>query len=146
MALALFACSSPKAPAAIRVGDGWAREIAPGQTAAAIYLTIANKGAGSDRLTAVKFPLGEASLHATSSADGIARMRPLSDGIEIAGGSSVELKPGGTHIMVTGLRQRPSPGETIPLTLVFERSGERPVAVRVVGAGDDAHSSHGMKR
>ena len=144
MALALFACSSPEAPADIRVSDGWSRQVAPGQSAAAVYLTIVNAGAGGDRLVEIESATGEASLHATSSSDGVARMRQLPHGIEIAGESTVELKPGGTHIMVTGLRQRPSPGETIPLTLVFERSGGRPIAVRVVGADDEVHSSHGM--
>ena len=144
MALALLACSPPEAAADISVSNGWTREIAPGQTAAAVYLTIANQGAGRDRLTAVQSAHGYASLHATSSAGGVARMRPLEDGLEIAPRSTVALKPGGTHIMLTGLKQRPARGETIDLTLQFERSGKRQIAIRVVGAGDDSHSSHGM--
>jgi hypothetical protein len=146
LALALLACSAPgEGPAEIVVRNGWTREIAPNQTAAAVYLTIVNAGAGRDRLVAVQTAAGEASLHATSSADGVARMRPLADGIEIAGDSTVRLEPGGTHIMVTGLKLRAGPGETMLLTLVFERSGDRPVAVRVFRAGDEPHSSHGTK-
>jgi copper(I)-binding protein len=142
--IALLSCSSPdKRSAGIVVSDAWTRQIAPGQSAAAVYLTIANNGAGRDRLVDVETAVGDAGLHATSSVDGVARMRPLADGIAIAGNSTVELKPGGTHIMVTGLEQRARPGETIQLSLVFERSGERPVAARVVGVGDDAHSSRG---
>ena len=143
-ALALLACSSPEAAADITVSNGWTREIAPGQTAAAVYLTITNKGAGSDRLSVVQSAQGEASLHETSSSDGVARMRPLDDGLEIAQASTVELKPGGTHIMLSGLKQRPARGETIDLTLGFQRSGKRAITIRIVGAGDDAHSSHGM--
>ena len=143
-ALALLACSSPEAAADITVSNGWTREIAQGQTAAAVYLTIANKGAGGDRLTVVQSAQGDASLHTTSSSDGVARMRPLDDGLEIAQASRVELKPGGTHIMLTGLKKRPARGETIALTLGFERSGKRPIAIRVVGAANDAYSSHGM--
>ena len=144
--VALLSCVSPDEPSTeIVVSDGWTRQIAPGQSATAVYLRIANTGKGRDRLVDVQTAAGDASLHATSSSDGVARMRPLADGVEVAGQSTVELRPGGTHIMVTGLRQRPNPGDTIPLTLVFERSGERAIAVRVVGAGDDEHANHGMK-
>ena len=144
VALALLGCGSPDAAPDVAVSNGWTREIPPGQTLAAIYLTIANKGAGGDRLTAVQSAQGDASLHTTSSSDGVARMRPLDDGLEVAQGSTVELKPGGTHIMLTGLKQPPARGTTIDLTLGFQRSGKRSITIRVVGAADDAHSSHGM--
>ena len=54
-----------------------------------------------------------------------------------------KLKPGGTHIMLTGLGQRLRPGESIGLTLAFARSGKRSLPIRVVPAGDDGRS-HGM--
>jgi copper(I)-binding protein len=145
MALALLSCAAPdQPPAEIAVSDGWTREIAPGQSAAAVYLTIANKGEGRDRLVDVESAEGDASLHTTSSADGVARMRPLEDGLDVAPRSTVELRPGGTHIMLAGLEQRPVVGQTIALTLGFERSGKRPVTIRVVPAGGNAHSGHGM--
>ena len=144
LAVALLSCSAPEQPADIAVSDGWSREIAPGQSAAAVYLTIANSGAGSDRLVQVESAQGDAALHETSSSGGAARMRALEDGLEILPGSRVELRPGGAHIMVTGLKQRPAPGETFGLTLGFERSGKRPVAIRVVPAGGEAHAGHGM--
>ena len=145
MALALLSCSAPhQRPADIIVSNGWTREIAPGQSAAAVYLIIANKGEGSDRLLNVESALGEASLHSTSSAEGVARMRPLKDGVEIAPGSIVELRPGGTHIMLTGIQRRIAAGQSIELTLSFERSGKRPITVPVVSAGADAHSGMSM--
>ena len=144
MALALLACAAPDQPSAdISVGDGWARATAPGQAAAAVYLTIVNRGEGGDRLERIEAAPGDATLHSSSSADGIARMRPLADGLAIAPRSRAELKPGGTHIMLTGLEQPLRPDETIQLTLGFARSGPRPIAIRVVGAGDEARSSHG---
>ena len=146
MALALLACApADPPPADIAVSNGWTREVAPGQSSAAIYLTIANKGDGSDRLDTVESTLGDATLHTTSSADGIARMRPIENGLVIDARSTVELKPGGTHVMLTGLKERPSRDQTIDLTLGFERSGKRPVTIRVVNAGGDAsHSGHSM--
>ena len=143
MALALPACSA-QPPAAIAVSEAWTREIAPGQGAAAIYLTIANTGEGGDVLETVESPQGTASLHSSSSEGGVARMRPL-DALPIAGGETVKLEPGGTHIMLTGRTDRPSAGQSIRLTLGFEKSGKRPVAVRVVpAAAGNPHSGHGM--
>jgi copper(I)-binding protein len=145
VALALLSCSGPdQRPADIVVSNGWTREIAPGQSAAAVYLTIANKGQGGDRLVNAESALGEASLHTTSNADGVARMRAVEDGIEIAPRSTVELKPGGTHIMLTGIQRRFAVGEAIDMTLRFERSGRRAVTVRVMNAGADAHAGMSM--
>ena len=145
LALAVAACSPGGEPPAIAVSDVWARETAPGQGAAAIYLTIVNTGAGRDRLATVDSALGEARLHTSSSADGVSRMRPLDDGLEIGPRSTVALRPGATHIMLTGLKQPlRSGGAGIGLILSFERSGRRPVAVRVVGAGSEPHGGHGM--
>ena len=145
MALALLSCAPGDPPQAdIAVSNGWTREIAAGQSSAAIYLTIANKGDGSERLATVESTLGDATLHTTSNSDGIARMRPIENGLVIDARSTVELKPGGTHIMLTGLTQPSKQGETIELDLGFQRSGNRPVSIRVVSAGGDAHSGHSM--
>lgn len=64
-------------------------------------------------------------------------MRPLKEGIEIAPKSTVELKPGGAHIMMTGTAQRLKPGQTFDLILRFARSGKQPILIRVVPAGGD---------
>ena len=144
LAVALLSCSAPEQPADIAVSDGWTREVAPGQSAAAVYLTIANAGEGGDRLVDIASAQGDAALHETSSSGGIARMRALEDGLAIGPRSRVELRPGGAHIMVTGLEQRPAQGQTFGLTLGFERSGKRPVAIRVVPAGGEGHAGHGM--
>ncbi len=146
MALALTSCHAPdRRPADIVVSNGWTREVAPGQSAAAIYLSIANQGSGVDSLSAVESAQGEASLHTTSSAGGVARMRPLGGPLYIDGRSTVELKPGGTHIMLTGLTARPTAGQSIVLNLSFEKSGQRQAIIRVVPADSGApHPGHSM--
>lgn len=57
-------------------------------------------------------------------------MRPL-EGLDIPAQSTVQLKPGGTHIMVTGVKQPLIAGSSFPLALHFERSGKRTVTVSV---------------
>lgn len=128
-ALLLGACS-PGAAADIQVGDAWARASVPGQTATAAYLTIVNNGAGADRLLSVSSPT--ATLHASSTSEGVARMRPLADGIAVPAHSTLTLAPNGTHVMLTGLGTPLAPGDSLALTLRFERSGPVEVPVRIV--------------
>ena len=127
--LMLAACSGAEQSPDIAITDARARATVPGQTSSAVYLTITNKG-GDDRLVSVATAAGAASLHSTSMDGGVMRMRPL-DGLVIPAGARVELKPGGTHIMLMGIKQPLAPGSTLPLDLKFERFGERRVTARV---------------
>ena len=132
-ALLLAACSpSANAPPDIEVSDAWGRATVAGQTATAAYATIANRGAGADRLLAVTSPAAAASLHSSSTIGGVARMRPLTDGLAVPAGATVKLEPAGAHVMLTGLARPLAAGDRIALTLRFERSGTVEVPVRIV--------------
>lgn len=133
-ALLLAACGQGGGSPDIAVSDAWARETHGGSTAA--YLTIANSGASGDRLLSVSVAApAHASLHSTTTENGIARMRPLADGLELPAGKTVVLRPGGDHVMVMGLQGPLEAGGALPLTLRFEHSGERQVAAEVRPAG-----------
>src|SRR5687767_10752314 len=137
-ALALLSCS---ARPDITVADGWTRETAPGQTSAAVYFTVTSSGDGADRLVEVSSPAAAAAaLHSTSSADGVARMRALADGLEVPARSTVELKPGGTHVMLMGLKQPLAAGGKLDLELTFSASGRRTAQMRIVPATADGAS------
>jgi copper(I)-binding protein len=98
-------------------------------------MTIANHG-GEDRLTSVTAPAAKAATLHTMTMDGsIMRMRPTTDGTEIAAKGSLSLAPNGTHIMLTGLQRPLLPGQRIPARLRFARSGYRDVTISVVAAG-----------
>ena len=110
-------------------------------------MTIVNRGDGDDRLVDVESgAAAEAMLHSSSSADGVARMRPIEGGLEIPARARVELKPGGTHIMLEGLNRSLRAGQTVDVELRFARSVRRPVAVRVVPAAAEDHAGHGLGR
>ena len=137
--LLLASCNNPGSPD-VQVSDAWARETVAGQTATAAYMTLKNRGAGDDRLVAVAAAApAVAMLHASENAGGIARMRPMEAGLAIPAGATVELKPGGSHVMVTGLGDPLRSGDTLKLTLRFEKSGERPVDVRITSAMSEVH-------
>jgi copper(I)-binding protein len=71
----------------------------------------------------------------------VMRMRPV-DGVEIRAGQTVTLRPGGFHLMLIGLSQPLRQGETVPVTLRFERAGDVQVALSVQAAGAREPASH----
>jgi copper(I)-binding protein len=61
-------------------------------------------------------------------------MRML-DKLTIPAGGKLEMKPGGTHLMLMGLTGPLKAGESLPLTLTFEKAGAATVPVEVVPMG-----------
>ena len=136
LAALLLASCTASAPPAIDVQDAWARATLPGQTSSAAYFTISNSG-GPDQLLSVSSSAASASLHSTSMDNGVMRMRPVQT-LDIPANSTVVLKPGGTHVMLMGLKQPLAAGSTLPLQLKFAKSGVRDVNVAVRAAGSGA--------
>lgn len=128
-ALLLASCGGAGPAPSISIEEPWARAAAPGRSSTAAYFAIANAG-GGDRLLSVSSPAGEASLHSTSMDGGVMRMRPV-EALDIPAEATVRLEPGGTHVMVTGLKQPLDAGSELQLDLTFERSGDRRVNASV---------------
>ena len=120
----------------------WARASAGPARAGAAYLGIANAGTEDDRLIGVSAPVAErVELHTHIMSDGVMRMRRV-DAVPVPGGKSIELKPGGRHVMLIGLRGPLKEGGTFPLTLIFDKAGTITVTVAV---GSIAARGPGMK-
>jgi copper(I)-binding protein len=62
-------------------------------------------------------------VHEVVDVDGMAKTRPLANGIEIKPGKTVELKPGALRIVLLGLKEPFQIGQKIKGTLVFEKAG-----------------------
>ncbi len=143
----LLALALPAGAHEVRAGDlaitqGWSRAAGQGATGAG-YLTITNRGSQADRLVSASSPVARTTeLHTHMREGEVMRMRPVQGGIEIPPGQSVTLRPGGLHVMLIGLSQPLRQGETVPLTLRFERAGEVqvPLAVQAAGARGAAHA------
>lgn len=136
VALALsFAAATAHAQApGVEVQKAWARATPGGARTGAVYMTLIAKG-GSDRLVGVASPVaGGAQLHEMSMEGGVMRMRPL-PAIELKAGVATVLKPGGMHVMLVGLREPLVAGRSFPLTLHFEKAGDKTVTVRVEKIG-----------
>jgi hypothetical protein len=122
----------------------WARATPAGARVAGGYLKITNTGQQPDRLIGGSLPAATGvEVHEMSMSNGIMKMRKL-DGLEIKPGKSVELKPGGYHLMFTGLREGLKEKQTIKGTLVFEKAGSVEVEYRVapIGAQSGGHVHH----
>ena len=132
---------------AIAIEEAWARPMPTGRELGAGYVTLRNAGDIADRLVAASTPRAERTeLHETTVIDDVMRMRPLDGGIEIEPGGSIEMAPGGLHIMFLGVAEPFSAGERIELRLEFEQAGERTVVleVRARPNGDSHHgNTHG---
>ncbi|MFN3933888.1 MAG: copper chaperone PCu(A)C [Parvibaculum sp.] len=125
---------------ALEVRDAWARASAT-QTSAA-YLVIENKTGEADTLLEARSPVAErVEIHDMTMEDMVMRMRRL-DALPVGAGESVELAPGGTHIMLIGLFAPLEEGASVPLTLVFEKAGEIETEAPVRAAGSAGHGGH----
>lgn len=101
-----------------------------GGTSAA-YMVLKNSGREADRLLEVQTDVAEVvETHLSEERDGVMVMSQV-EGIDVPAQGQTELKPGGLHIMLINLTQDLKPGETINLTLIFEKSDPIQIAVPV---------------
>jgi copper(I)-binding protein len=122
----------------------WTRATPGGAKVAGGFLKITNAGTAPDRLVGGTLPLAETvEVHEMSMTDGIMKMRRLDKGLEIRPGQSIELKPGGYHIMFMGLKEGLKAGGTIKGTLQFEKAGTVSVEYRIAPIGAPAGPKHG---
>lgn len=118
--------TAPAPPAAL---DGWVRAGMKGMNSAA-YLTLQSSGE-DDVLVGATSELADATEVHRSFMDGsVMRMEPAGP-LAIPAGGSVELAPGGYHIMLIGLRDDLAEGTEARLTLQFGRAGELPLSLPV---------------
>jgi copper(I)-binding protein len=142
---ALLALSlSAQAQNAPKVDGAWARPTVEGQAAGGGFLRVTG-GAVADRLLSASGSVSRSiELHTMEMDGNVMRMKPI-EAIDIPAGGTVELKPGGKHVMFMGLAQPLKAGTSFPLTLRFEKAGEVKVEVQVSaqapagGGGEHKH-------
>jgi copper(I)-binding protein len=120
----------------IEIGHPWSRATPPTAQAAGGFLAITNKGTTPDRLIAVRSAASDkVEIHEMKMDGNVMRMRELEKGLEIPPGGTVELKPGGFHIMFMGLKAPFATDARVPVTLVFEKAGSIDIALTVQAMG-----------
>jgi periplasmic copper chaperone A len=148
-AAALCAFGSPAHAQDYSLGDltidnPWAKPSLKGVPNGAAYMTITNSGEMDDTLLAATAEVSNAvELHTMSMTDGVMRMRQLEGGVPLPAGETVKLEPGGLHVMLIGLKQPLTEGQTLPLTLTFEEAGTLEVELAIEEREAGAGHSHG---
>jgi periplasmic copper chaperone A len=131
--LMLFSAAALAQGDDVKITDAWARATPGGAQTAAAYVTV--ESTAGDRLTGASTPAAQkADIHEMTMDGNVMKMRPV-EGIDLPAGKPVTLKPGGYHIMLTGLAKPLQKGETFPLTLNFAKAGARQVTVSVEKVG-----------
>lgn len=116
----------------LRIERPWSRATPPAAKVGAGYLALVNGGAAADRLVAASSPAaGRVEIHEMRMDGSIMRMRELAQGLPVPAGGTVELKPGGYHLMLMELKAPLAVGTNVPVTLVFERAGKVEIELKV---------------
>ncbi|MFZ4408175.1 MAG: copper chaperone PCu(A)C [Paracraurococcus sp.] len=124
----------PARAADITVQQPWSRAAMQGGVGGA-FMKIENGGTAPDRLVSASSPVARTvELHTTIRDGDVMRMRPVT-AIEVPAHGTVQLQPGGLHVMLIGLNKALTQGEQVPLTLTFERAGQVAVSLPIQGAG-----------
>jgi copper(I)-binding protein len=127
----------------LQIGHPWSRATPKGATIAAGYLKITNNGSETDRLVGGSAAFaGRFEIHEMKEEGGVMKMRALPAGIEIKPGETVELKPGGFHLMFPALKQPLEQGKKVKGTLTFEKAGSVDVEYAVEAMGSSPKGAH----
>ncbi len=125
----------------------WTRATPGGAKVAGGFMTVRNTGTEPDRLIGGTFPgAPRVEVHEMAVIDGTMRMREVRGGIEIPAGGSVQLRPGGYHMMFMELTTPVRTGAPARGTLVFQKAGTVEISYDVapVGApGPSGATGHG---
>jgi copper(I)-binding protein len=146
LAGALMLIAAPGVAQTYKVGSveivqPWARATPKGATIGAGYMKIINTGTEADRLVGGSVSFARRfEVHSMTMEQGVMKMREVKDGLEIKPGETVELKPGGYHVMFVDLKEPLKQGEDVSVTLKFAKAGtiEVKYPVAAIGAGGPA--------
>jgi len=113
------------------VSDAWAR---PGKAGgnSAVYLVIDNRAASQDALLSASCDAAMMTqVHQTSiDASGTASMHEQ-ESVPVAAYQQVSFQPGGLHVMLMKLKQDLAAGDTLQVTLTFEKAGQVEIEAQV---------------
>ena len=129
----------------LMASSAWSRPTVSAAMAGVVYVTITDSGAPT-RLVSVSTPIAaQAQMHQSRMQNGMMDMLPIRF-LPVAAGSPIKFSPGGYHIMLVGLTQPLSAGETFPLTLTFANGTQvtTTVTVQSMTAGAPTGNMGGM--
>ena len=131
IATTVFASGNEVRVGNLKLENPQARATVPAQKMSGGFLKIENKG-GADKLLSASSSVSKTmELHTMVMDGNVMRMREVK-GIDVPANGSVELKPGGLHLMFMDLNEQLKPGSTFKVKLKFEKAGEVEVPFQVM--------------
>ncbi len=149
-ALVAFSAAA-MAQSTIDIKDPWVRATVAQQKATGAFMQLTAKS--DSKLIEAKSPVaGVVEIHEMSMDKDVMKMRQI-PGLALPAGKTVDLKPGGYHVMLMDLKAQVKEGDVVPLTLVFEgkdgkresveiKAAAKPLAGMPGMAGKPAHGEH----
>lgn len=112
------------AAAQVKVDDPWVRATVPQQRATGAFMQLT--APADARLVGAQSPAAAVvEIHEMTMENDVMRMRAI-EALDLPAGMTVELKPGGYHVMLIDLKAQAKEGDTIPVTLIVEnKDGQR---------------------
>ncbi|MFC6639010.1 copper chaperone PCu(A)C [Sulfitobacter sp. JBTF-M27] len=140
---ALMLMAAPLLAGDIMVKDAYARSSTPSSVTGAAFLILMNEADTDDRLIAAASDVANrVELHThKQDANGVMQMMEVEEGFVVPANGMHELKRGGDHIMLMGLKRPLEQGEEITVTLTFEKAGEMEVQIPVDRERKPSHGS-----
>lgn len=156
--ITLTACGSASTPAAspggeasvaatagVSVTDPWV-VVPPTPDTTAAFGTLRNNGSAEVRLVGVDTDVAAmVQVHETVTQGNVAHMQEVAGGLAIPAGGTVQLKPGGYHVMLMQLTRPVKEGDQVRLTFKFSDGSSvgvtAPVRARAGMASSSASSS-----
>ena len=121
----------------LEISHSWIKASLPGSKMTGGFVTITNKGMHEDHLIAAYSDIAKKTeLHTMVMDDGVMKMRAVDGGWAIPVGATLELAPGGNHIMFIGLTGAVVEGGMQTITMEFKHAGKIEQVFMVKKAGD----------
>ena len=115
--------------AEVTATDAWVRATVPAQKTTGAFLTLHSTDFA--RIVEVRSPAAkDVQIHSSEMEHGVMRMRAMDD-FRLLPGKTVELKPGGYHIMLMGLAKPLVQGDQVALTFLIEDTNGKRTTLEV---------------
>ena len=132
LALILLLMFSPIASAELDVRDPWIKNLPASVPVRAGYMTIHNPQSKAVSIVSLRSnAFASIEIHQTIEQDGMMRMEQVRS-LYIESNSSVQLAPGGLHLMMMNPSEPTQPGDLLEIVIVLDDGSEQRVEMQVL--------------
>lgn len=130
--LILLLIFSPIASAELDIRDPWIKNLPPSVPVRAGYMTIHNPQTKTVSIVSLcSDAFASIEIHQTIEQDGMMRMEQMSS-LKIESNSSVQLAPGGLHLMMMNPSEPTQPGDLLEIVIILDDGSEQRVEMQVI--------------